>query len=105
MTAACNLVGAVQRATSKAEQMQIEKYSCIVKTPIQVTGRVRRPVFGTDSSHIVLQRIMLCVAPHCNGVIRVTKRHITAKLACDNSSVQNELINSKSSCDEYSVHT
>ena len=57
VTAACNLVGAVpcmQRATSKAEQMQIEKYNCIVKTPIQVTGRVRRPVFGTDSSHIVL---------------------------------------------------
>ena len=49
-------------------------------------------MFRTDSSHIVLQRIMLCVAPHCNGAIRITKRHIVAKFASADSSVQNEII-------------
>ena len=53
-----------------------------------------RPFFRTPCSHIVLQRIMLCVAPHCNGAIRVIKRHIAAKFASADSSVQNEIINS-----------
>ena len=54
-----------------------------------------RPFFRTPCSHIVLQRIMLCVAPHCNGAIRVIKRHIAAKcVASADSSVQNEIINS-----------
>ena len=42
---------------------------------------IRRQVLRTECSHIVLQRIMLCVAPHCNGAIVVTQRHVAAKFA------------------------